>query len=90
LKAELKLIDLKLKMDEINLRLVREGVYMQNPYQEAPIPIKHAVVKMKNMVWDATLGQITGIKGYRCEHYVDETFNEVKEAVKRFMDRTQR
>jgi|GEM_PF-1771724 len=76
-----KLLDLKIKMSELNDKLKAENYYVQNPYQEDLIPVRYGLSVLKNIAWDNTVGLYTKSKGIRCENYVDKSLPEIREAV---------
>ncbi|MDP1547431.1 MAG: hypothetical protein Q8L87_15585 [Anaerolineales bacterium] len=50
--------------------------YVLNPYQGDPTILIHRAICLKNMAYDATIGQFTGEQGLTCEGYVQKTSNK--------------
>jgi len=72
-------------LESINQDLVDKNIYVLNPHQGDPTLIVHRVNTGFNMVWDKTVGQLTGSQGLTCEGYIDKTKDKVYTAVsKRF------
>ncbi len=50
--------------------------YVLNPYQGDPTILIHRAICLKNMAYDATIGQFTGQQGLTCEGFVQNTSNK--------------
>jgi len=73
--------------ESINQDLLDKKTYVLNPHQGDPTLIVHKVNTGFNIVWDKTVGQLTGDQGLTCEGYVKKTRKQVNDAVfKRFPD----
>jgi len=74
-------------LENINQDLLDKKTYVLNPHQGDPTLIVHKVNTGFNIIWDKTVGQLTGDQGLTCEGYVKKTRKQVNDAVfKRFPD----
>ena len=81
LLAATRMIELNHGLEALNQDLLKDNVYVHNPYQGDPIMLWDWTVQTKNTVWDGTFGSRYGSKGLTCQGYVDRTFDKVKDLV---------
>ncbi|GAB4416390.1 MAG: hypothetical protein Kow002_02160 [Anaerolineales bacterium] len=80
---QLNLLDMEDDFNAIQQGLEEEKIYVLNPYQGDPTLVVHGTIKAKNMVWDNTVGRLTGDQGLTCEGYVEKTKEKVIASVKK-------
>ena len=80
---------LRYDLDLMNQALKEDKAYVLNPYQGDPTLLVHRLNTTKNMLWDATVGRLTGSQGLTCEGYVKKTRKDLEKIVfSRFPDAT--
>ena len=82
-QQDLRTFDMKLGDFQEDLYGLRDELektnYVLNPWQGDPTILIHKGITVKNMVYDATIGQFTGKQGLTCGDYVEKTVQKSNE-----------